>query len=798
MSGPTNAASASSTGPSAPTAPTPGPSKVTGSSLRAVVAVIIVIALVIVGLGLADVVPGFHLLDHSTNPNRSVRAPATYSVTFGQTGLPAGTTWSVTLNKVTQELATATLSFPEANGSYAYTVGAISGYSANPSSGSVTVAGQDASVSVTFTASSTSAASSYSVSFTETGLPTGTSWSVTLAGVSSGASAPAGIPFHEANGSYAFTVGGVTGFTPSPDSGTVPVHGAAVDESITFTANPPGEYVVTFDESGLPVGTYWSVSLGGATKSSYGESIVYAEPDGSYAYLINSVGGYTPSVTGGTVLVAGAATTVSITFTAEKSSGGGPAAFPVSFSQSGFLANLSWAVEIVPGATLGTPGADVFGAAGEGETLEMGLPNGTYSWIVDWNVTTDLAGITATPGSGNFTVDGAGLSVLIAFQTLQASTQNYTVTVSETGLPAGTLWAAVVNSSFNFTTAGAPIQVALPNGSYYAFAYAGLANYAAIPFDILFDVAGAPVSVVFHFAYVDLLVFNGTGVGNATPWEVEIGPDYAEGLGPANVSFDLPNGTYTYQVEVFGYTASPSEGSVTLAGTSVNESISFSPLATYPVTFTETGLPAGTNWSVDLLTIAAGGFSLENSSNGTSLVIPVPAGNYSWIANPVFAYSGATYSAAYWADTSAGGLAVSNAGESISVAYADNLTVSLVGFLDEAYATLGENGPPNGTSWSVTIDGNTTTGSGAALAVLLPVGTFNFTVHPPAGYSVLPQVGTITLAAAGGSPGAEVLLEFFAGPPPAPPRTTGPVAPGVAGPSAPVPSPAFLQGRSDP
>jgi hypothetical protein len=52
--------------------------------------------------------------------------------------------------------------FTEANGTYSYTVGAVSGYTSSPSSGSVTVTGLAQTVPVTFTPSSSSGQSSYS------------------------------------------------------------------------------------------------------------------------------------------------------------------------------------------------------------------------------------------------------------------------------------------------------------------------------------------------------------------------------------------------------------------------------------------------------------------------------------------------------------------------------------------------------------------------------------------------------------------------------------------------------------
>jgi hypothetical protein len=85
---------------------------------------------------------------------------ATYGVTFTESGLPAGTSWSVSFNGVPESSTTATVGFTETNGSYYYTVGAASGYTATPLSGNVTVSGATVSLAIAFTSTSGSGSSS--------------------------------------------------------------------------------------------------------------------------------------------------------------------------------------------------------------------------------------------------------------------------------------------------------------------------------------------------------------------------------------------------------------------------------------------------------------------------------------------------------------------------------------------------------------------------------------------------------------------------------------------------------------
>ncbi|MGI0052872.1 MAG: hypothetical protein ACRECR_01245, partial [Thermoplasmata archaeon] len=80
----------------------------------------------------------------------------TYSVAFTETGLPPGTSWSVTLNGATTASAVSSVTFSQTNGSYDYSIHAPSGYSTRPSTGTVAVEGNATGVSVSFQKSSSS------------------------------------------------------------------------------------------------------------------------------------------------------------------------------------------------------------------------------------------------------------------------------------------------------------------------------------------------------------------------------------------------------------------------------------------------------------------------------------------------------------------------------------------------------------------------------------------------------------------------------------------------------------------
>jgi len=247
----------------------------------------------------------------------------TYTVTFTETGLATGTSWSVTLNGVQGTSTSASIALQAPNGTSEYTLGAVPGYVPSSSSGSVKVAGAAASVTVSFTVKV------YTVTFTETGLASSTSWSVTLNGVQ-GSSSSSSISFSEPNGSYPFTVAAVSGFTQSPASGTISIAGGAASQEVSFTPLP--SYSVTFTESGVPSSLDWCAGVGSSSNcAAGGGAITISGLTGSNSWVVDITADivncrvtlvYTPSPSSGTV--SGSAT-IGVTFTeTEKVVGEGP------------------------------------------------------------------------------------------------------------------------------------------------------------------------------------------------------------------------------------------------------------------------------------------------------------------------------------------------------------------------------------------------------------------------------------------------------------------------------------------
>jgi len=198
-----------------------------------------------------------------------------YPVSFVESGLVAGTTWDVTLGGVTNQSLTPQVGFVELNGSYAYSIGAVAGYTVNVSSGNVMVIGAAVIVDVGFTPISTS--SDFPVTFNETGLPTGIQWEVSLTptvpGGSSSAAAPTPNVMQVPNGTYAFSVTPVAGYSAAPSSGSLTVAGLPLYQTIVFTAGAnPLSAALAVSPSTITVGgetNFTTTAAGGTLPYSY-------------------------------------------------------------------------------------------------------------------------------------------------------------------------------------------------------------------------------------------------------------------------------------------------------------------------------------------------------------------------------------------------------------------------------------------------------------------------------------------------------------------------------------------------
>jgi YVTN family beta-propeller protein len=253
----------------------------------------------------------------------SLPTPTTFSITFTETGLSDGTDWSITLNGSRNASMTNRVGFVEPTGTYSFEVGAIAGWTITPPTGNVTVNRTNVTLALQFTPIPPE---TYSVEFTESGLTPGTTWAVDFDNVTQQGNASL-IDFGgTANGSYDYSIGPVTGYRGIPPSGVVTVNGTEVAVPISFAGVPAATYAVTFQESGLPAGTNWTVTLAARTVFSTNLTISFLQPNGSFVYEIGPIAGFTFKTPAQSVFVSGKPVEVTITFTPNSNP---PSGFPI-------------------------------------------------------------------------------------------------------------------------------------------------------------------------------------------------------------------------------------------------------------------------------------------------------------------------------------------------------------------------------------------------------------------------------------------------------------------------------------
>ena len=112
--------------------------------------------------------------------------------------------------------------------------------------------------------------------------------------------------------------------------------------------------------------------------------------------------------------------------------------------------------------------------------------------------------------------------------------------------------------------------------------------------------------------------FTETDLPPGANWSVAM--DGKARVGPGPLDFVEPNGSFSYTVpSAVGYVPALAAGTVQVSGSDVTVLVQFHP-PSYPVTVRESGLPAGTNWSVQLGARSAWSSSSEivlSESNGT-------------------------------------------------------------------------------------------------------------------------------------------------------------------------------------
>ncbi|MFY9716514.1 MAG: hypothetical protein WAK40_01060 [Thermoplasmata archaeon] len=632
-----------------------------------------------------------------------------YAVDFEEEGLPVGQEWNVTTDSLEQSGtvtdAGSSIDYALANGTYPYTVQPISGWVAEYK-GSFAVDGGPLYLRIAFHPAV------YTITFSETGLPLHTDWSIGLTNTSQGisldlfVSSPASIVAEELNGSYHFIASSTNLYAAHPASGAVVVASAGVVQEITFV--PPPLYNITFVQHGLPSGTTWGGQLDSnweyITNSTSQRSYLVALPnvtaDGDHLLPSSVDGFFAPYVVYFGVF--GAPETVDVNYTTQ---------YAVNLIESGLPTDTPW-----HGNLTGLSGT-LYGYS-ENATITFLVENGSFTYLI-----THVWGYDAAPSTGPATVDGANVTIRIAF----SSAPEFVLTLSETGLPTGTSWTvdvyppSYVEQVETSTTPSTTINE--PNGTYHLDLVV-VAGYQGTPLSATVVVTGADASQAYRFTPVYKVALHETGLPSGTFWYGYINDTYQE-VDSSTMSMLVTNGSIPFQLyEIGTFEPTPISGSIAIDGANAVEPVVFASATepTYTVTISETGLPDGTNWSAELN-------DYLNSTTSSSLTFVEPNGSWYFYAYDVAEYTPVPQD---------GSIVVSGSVASQAVVYSEPATSYSV--------TFTESGLPEETEWEVEFNEVSQSSSGTTDDFSAYDGTYPYVVDPADGYTPFPSSGEITVS----------------------------------------------------
>ena len=223
----------------------------------------------------------------------------------------------------------------------------------------------------------------------------------------------------------------------------------------------------------------------------------------------------------------------------------------------------------------------------------------------------------------------------------------------------------------------------------------------------------APIAVSYYKA-----AFTESGLPTGTSWYVNISG--VSGSGPvtgSSFSTTLKNGSYSYSVSTSNsqYYPSATSGGFTVSGKAVSISVSFvkkSPVTTYYKTvFTESGLPSGSAWYLNLSSGQNSGIIYGISYNLT-------------LKNGTYSYTVSTSNSQYYPSANSGSFTVSGKTVSISVSFVKKAPVTT--YYKTAFT---EKGLPSGSKWFVNLSNSAKVISLNTTAVFnLANGSYSYTV----------------------------------------------------------------------
>ncbi len=231
---------------------------------------------------------------------------------------------------------------------------------------------------------------------------------------------------------------------------------------------------------------------------------------------------------------------------------------------------------------------------------------------------------------------------------------------------------------------------------------------------------------------LDLSVFSATFIEQGIPrgvyWHLQLSNGDNFYSSKNNITVDLQNGTYNYSVFIENEKLPVTGGSFIINGKNVTIEINIT-VAKYPAIFSEIGLPSGINWSIML-----NGFQFD--SDNQSLDIYLPNGTYNFSVAPIEGFKSNLANGSFNID-----------GKSSFILIKWELIYYNITFVI--------NGTEKGSLWGIDINGTNFYGqninkteysNSSYLTILIPNGSYSFSIIPPSGLASLNKGGMINVS----------------------------------------------------
>lgn len=282
--------------------------------------------------------------------------------------------------------------------------------------------------------------------------------------------------------------------------------------------------------------------------------------------------------------------------------------------------------------------------------INFWLPSGTYNpWV--WTVTTVPTDFAAAPSGGSFTLNKAPLSFAINFVQEEPNDGGQAVQFYSNGnLLPGAEWCVSLmgdDGGFGWGTycaateasGGSILGTYVPEGMEFAWSISTIPHgYYASPSKGSFTLGSQPASIGIAFTTSKppppewTVYFIPTSTVGT--WSVNLNGTNESMTSSAEITFSMPNGTYSYSVSTSaGYEALPSSGSVTVAGSLVDVWVTI----LYVASFVETGNNPWSQWSVE--TDVGSGCPdgcHDGASMGSTIGIALAPGSHTYQIVPPF------------------------------------------------------------------------------------------------------------------------------------------------------------------